>query len=192
MVLLAAALALAALAGRRLARTPPPPTTPPWPTPDPLGSSPSTRPRPAPSTEPEVADRPFADRFELDETLRGALRDRDDPVELVRTLLALGGHAPVVQGDLLVADDVAIVVLADPGHSLDAALSRAFLRIRSAGASRGIVLHLTWANPETLRRRELASPDVKHVGPESIQRMADAVVVGADPLGFVLGPAVLD
>lgn len=68
----------------------------------------------------------------------------------------------------------------------------AFLRIRSAGASRGIVLHLTWANPETLRRRELASPDVKHVGPESIQRMADAVVVGADPLGFVLGPAVLD
>ena len=161
-------------------------------TPDPLGRSSTPHPRPSPSAEPvEVADRPFTERFDLDERIRRAVHDPDDPVDLVRALLSLGGHAPEAHGDLLVAGDVAIVVLGDPGHSLDAALSRAFLRIQQARTPRGIVIHLAWVNPETLHRRELAAPNVKHVGSEAVQRMADAVMVGADPLGFVLGPAVV-
>ena len=161
-------------------------------TPDPLGRSSTPHPSPpAPGESVEVADRPFAERFELDDRIRAALRDPDDPIELVRVLLALGGHRPEVHGDRVATEDVALVVMSDPGHQLDAALARAFLRIQEARVPRGIVIHLSWVNPETLHRRELAAPNVKHVGPEAIQRMADAVTAGADPIAFVLGPAVV-
>lgn len=161
-------------------------------TPDPLGRSAPFRPRPGPVSESvEVADRPFADRFDLDERIRRAIGAPGDPVEVVRSILAIGGHEPEVHGDLVVAGDVAIVVLADPGHALDEALSRSFLRIQQARVPRGVVIHLGWVNPETLHRRELAAPNVRHVGTEAVQRMADAVTVGADPIGFVLGPAVV-
>jgi hypothetical protein len=160
--------------------------------PDPLGRSGAPRPHPGGDDESvEVADRLFADRFELDEDVRGAVRDHDDPVDLVRAILARGGHAPEVHGDLVTSDDVGIVVLPDAGHELDAALSRAFLRIQQARVPRGVVIHLGWVNPETLHRRELAAPHVRHVGAEAIQRMADAVTLGADPVGFILGPAVV-
>lgn len=161
-------------------------------TPDPLGRGGASHPRPpAEADAAEVADRPFADRFELDERIRAALPDTDDPVALVRVLLTLGGHRPEVHGDLVTTDDVALVLVPDPGHQLDAALSRAFLRIQRARVPRGVVIHLSWVNPETLHRREVAAPNVRHVGPEAIQRMADAVMAGADPLDFVFGPAVV-
>jgi hypothetical protein len=160
--------------------------------PDPLGRSSTPPPSPpAPGETVEVADRPFAERFELDERVRAALTDTDDPVDLVRVLLTLGGHHTEVHGDRVATDEVALVVMSDPGHQLDAALARAFLRIQEARVPRGIVIHLSWVNPEVLHRRELAAPNVKHVGPEAIQRMADAVAAGADPVAFVLGPAVL-
>lgn len=160
--------------------------------PDPLGGSTPARSHPVSGPGPiEAIERPFAHRFDLDDRVRRELRDPGDPVDVVRALLAAGGHAPEVHGDLLVTGHVAIVVLPDPGHALDEALSRAFLRIRSARVPRGIVLHLGWVNPEALHRRELAAPDVRHVGTEAVQRMADAVAAGADPIGFVLGPAVL-
>ncbi len=161
-------------------------------TPDPLGRSSTPHPPPPATAEAvEVADRPFAARFDLDERVRAALTDPDDPVELVRVLLTLGGHQPEVHGDRIATEEVALVVMSDPGHQLDAALARAFLRIQEARVPRGIVIHLSWVNPETLHRRELAAPNVKHVGPEAIQRMADAVTAGADPIAFVLGPAVV-
>lgn len=161
-------------------------------TPDPLGRGGASHPRPPVEVDAAgVADRPFADRFELDERIRTALSSADDPIALVRVLLTLGGHRPEVRGDLVATDDVALVLLPDPGHQLDAALSRAFLRIRQARVPRGIVIHLSWVNPGTLHRRELAAPNVRHVGPEAIQRMADAVMAGADPLDFVFGPAVV-
>lgn len=160
--------------------------------PDPLGGSTPARSRQVPDAGPvETAERPFAQRFDLDDRVRREIRDPDGPVEVVRALLVAGGHDPEVSGDLLVTGDVAIVVLPDPGHALDEALSRAFLRIRSARVPRGIVLHLGWVNPEALHRREVAAPDVRHVGTEAVQRMADAVAVGADPIDFVLGPAVV-
>ena len=160
--------------------------------PDPLGRSGTPRPRPAPGDEPvEVAVPPFADRFDLDERIRRAVRDPEDAVDVVRAILAVGGHAPEVHGDLLTSGDVAIVVLSDAGHDRDAALSRAFLRIQQARVPRGVVVHLGWVNPEMLHRRQLAAPHVRHVGAEAIQRMADAVALGADPIDFVLGPAIV-
>jgi hypothetical protein len=160
--------------------------------PDPLGRSSTPPPPPPASAEAvEVADRPFAERFELDERIRAALADDDDPVDLVRVLLTLGGHRPEIHGDRVATEEVALVVMSDPGHQVDAALARAFLRIQEARVPRGIVIHLSWVNPETLHRREVAAPNVKHVGPEAIQRMADAVTAGADPVAFVLGPAVV-
>jgi hypothetical protein len=43
---------------------------------------------------------------------------------------------------------------------------------------------------EDVHRREMLAPHVLHAGPDGIQRMADAVAVGADPLRFAVAPAV--
>lgn len=162
--------------------------------PDPLGRRDHPHP-PAPAgpdDQPAAAPHgTFADRLALDAEVRARLRDPDDPVELLRVLLELAGRRPEVHGDLLLVDDVAIAVVADRGRSIDDVLARAFLRIQQAGAPRGIILHLTWVDPATLRRREVAAPNVRHVGIEAVQRMADALRAGADPLDFVLGPALV-
>ncbi len=46
-------------------------------------------------------------------------------------------------------------------------------------------------DPSDLRRREILAPNVHHVAHDGVQRMADAVAVGADPLAFALGKVVL-
>lgn len=161
-------------------------------TPSPVERRDHPHPPPPASTDTTGSpDGDFADRFDLDERVRAQLRDPDDPVDLLRALLRVAGRRPEVRGDLLVVDDVALAVVGTRGRAVDDALARAFLRIQQARVPRGVILHLAWIDPAALHRREMAAPNVRHVGVEAVQRMADALRAGADPLDFVLGPAVL-
>jgi hypothetical protein len=192
--------------GRALGTVRPPPPLPAELSLPPELHEPHTRPSRVPSPVPRESstrhvptdDRPvehahslFSEQFDLGPDIRGRLRDPDDPVDVVRAILETGGYEPEVSGDLLRLDHVAIVILPATWHATDDALARSFLRIQRARVERGVIIHLAWLNPETLRRREAAAPNVRHVGPEAIQRMADAVVAGADPITFAVGPAVV-
>jgi len=145
---------------------------------------PGDRPRHPTISRDELGDerlphhRDVADRFELPEQVEDELTDRDDPIELVRAILAVAGREPVVDGDRIVADGVAIVIVA-------------YLRCQAAGVRRGVVIRLGWVNAEALRRREAAAPWIRHVDADAIQRMADAVAIGADPVAFAVGPRVV-
>lgn len=150
------------------------------------------RPPAPPDDEPlESVHRLFSEQFDLAADIRSRLRHPDDPVETIRAILDAGGYTPEVSGDLLRLEHVAIIVLPDLWQNADDALARGFLRIQRAQVERGVIVHLGWMNPEALRRREVAAPNVRHVGPEAIQRMADAVASGADPISFAIGPAVV-
>lgn len=46
-------------------------------------------------------------------------------------------------------------------------------------------------DPADLGRREFLAPELRHVGARAIQRMADAVSIGADPLAFASAPPVI-
>lgn len=142
---------------------------------------------PLPGTAPDVPDRPLADRLELTDRIRAEVREPDRPVDVLRAILHTSGHDVVVEGDLLRCGDVAIAV-ADPRHGAEAALTRAFLRIEASGVPRGLVLRTGYVDPHLLRRREAAAPHVRHLGPDAVQRMADAAAVGADPLSFAVAP----
>jgi hypothetical protein len=63
-------------------------------------------------------------------------------------------------------------------------LARAYLHAQASGARAGLVILLGFADPEEIARREVAAPHVQHVGSRAIQRMADAVAIGADPLAL--------
>lgn len=141
--------------------------------------------------DPTVPDRPLADRFALPEAVRAAIRDPENPTELVAALLEAGGHEVTVDGNVVVVGDTAIVTVPDVRHGAEAALNHAFLRFQESGAARGIVLRLGYVNPAIIRRREAAAPNVRHVASDALQRMADAVELGADPLVFAAGPAVV-
>jgi hypothetical protein len=160
--------------------------------PSPVGRFETHRPARGGVDEPvEQVHRPFAEQFDLDERIRAALTDPDEPVEVLRSVLQVAGHRPEVRGDLVLVDGLALLVMPDPGPRVEEALARAFLRIQQEHVPRGLIVHLGWVNPESLRGREAAAPHVRHVGPEAIQRMADAVAAGADPLTFAVGPAVV-
>ena len=42
-----------------------------------------------------------------------------------------------------------------------------------------------------VRRREFLDPALLHSGPEGIQRMADAVSLGGNPMSFAAAPALV-
>lgn len=136
--------------------------------------------------------RPVAERFDLAESVRARLRDPDDPVDVVRAILEAGGVAVEVEDDLIRADDVAVVVPRRPTAGVigPEVLNHAYLRVARSGARRGFVVVLGLLDRGDVRRRELLAPHVLHTGPEGVQRMADAVAVGADPLRFIAGPAL--
>lgn len=145
----------------------------------------------ASSTSPYSPPRKFSDRFELAASVLELITDPDDPVDVVRAILDAGARKVEPCGDLLRAGDLALVVLRTRhGAVPPGALDHAFLLIEQSGATRGLVVSpgmLPWSD---IRRREISAPHVVHVGPDAIQRMADAVAVGADPLRFAEGPAL--
>jgi hypothetical protein len=143
-----------------------------------------------PGAAPEVAPVPLADRFDLPAGVRARIDDPDDGAGIVHALLAESGRPVTRDGDLLRSDDVAIAVV-DVHGDPEQALSHGFLRIDATDARRGIVLRLGFVDPGAVRRREAAAPHVRHVGPDAIQRMADAVAAGADPVAFAGGPATV-
>lgn len=138
-----------------------------------------------------VPPRHFADRYELPESVRTRIRDPEDPVDVVRAVLEAAGGRPVVEGDTLKVGGWALVILAPHDRVIDAQmLGHAFLRVEAARATSGVVIMLGFADVEDVRRRETVAPHVVHVGPSAIQRMADAVDLGLDPLRFVMLPTV--
>jgi hypothetical protein len=140
---------------------------------------------------PAPRHRPLAEGFDLPPSI--AVRDPDDPVELVRAILEAAGLPCTVQGRLIRIGDRALVVLPRPvgGVTDRDTLSRAFREIARSDAGEGFVVTVGLLDPSDLRRREILAPNVHHVAHDGVQRMADAVAVGADPLAFALGKVVL-
>ncbi|HXF72566.1 MAG TPA: hypothetical protein VNO79_08170 [Actinomycetota bacterium] len=117
------------------------------------------------------------------------MRNPDDPTDLLRAILEAAGIPHRVDRDLIVAGELAIVVVEPDagvvvGHD---ALNHAYLRIAGSGATWGLVIALGYVDPREVERREMAAPHVRHAGPDAVQRMADAAALGADPVRFALG-----
>lgn len=163
--------------------------------PDPTDEDRPTAVRPGPSRAPvdpgSAPRRALADRFELPPGVRDRLADPDDPVELVRRLLEAAGWDVEADGDVLRAGTAAVVVVRAPiGEPLAAdALNHAYRRYAAAHVREGVVLTPGFLDPVEARRREAFEPKLRHAGPEGIQRMADAVTAGGDPLVFAAPPA---
>jgi hypothetical protein len=143
-----------------------------------------------PDDDVSVPARPFADRFVLVDEVRALVRDPERPTDLVAALLEAAGRPVDRQGDVVVSGDTAIAVVPHLAHGMEDALTRAFMHLRDTATTRGIVIRLGYVDPEEIRRREAAAPDVRHVTADAIQRMADAVALGGDPIAIAIGPAV--
>lgn len=157
--------------------------------PSPVPHEQDLHPRAAHEPAPEVRAVALADRLDLAEEIRRRVAEPDRAVDIVRAILEAAGRPVEVHGDLLVSGDVAIAVV-DVRGDAERALTHGFLRIKSTDARRGMVLRLGYVDPAIVRRREAAAPHVRHVGPDAIQRMADAAAVGGDPITFAAGPAL--
>jgi hypothetical protein len=153
--------------------------------------SPPARPVFTPAAPP-APRRPLSERFDLPEAVSERLRVTDDARDLVRAILEASGATVRVEGDVIHADGHAIVVLVPSGHVVEpGSLDHAYLCIERAGAGRGIVIGMGILDVADIRRREALAPHVLHTGPDGIQRMADAVAIGEDPLRFAAGPALV-
>lgn len=153
------------------------------------GSEPAPRPRdrhtPGELTPPH---RPLIDQFDLPEAVRTRIADPDDPIDLVRAILGAAGVRCEIDGDLIQGGESTLVILRTSGDIVIGreALNHAYLRIVGSGAPRGLVIGLGFMDPREVKRREMLAPQVLHAGPDAIQRMADAVSLGADPLRFAV------
>lgn len=141
--------------------------------------------------EVDDASTPFAERYDLPPGVTARLRDPDDPVDVLRAILEEGGRPATVTGPGVLTGDELLIVL--PGHRgvvTGEDLTHAFLRFDASSALRGVAICLGYVDPDELRRREILAPDLRHAGHGAIQRMADAVSLGGDPLAFVQAPSV--
>ena len=121
------------------------------------------------------------------------LQDPDDPVEIVRAILAAADR-PVerLDGELIRSGDKVVAVIGHRGGrpGVSKVLNDVYLRFQRSGARSGVVISLQYVDPADARRREILAPELTHQGPDAIQRMADAVAFGADPIEFAEGPAL--
>lgn len=131
----------------------------------------------------------FADRFDLPDHVRRRVTDPERPIEVVRAILEAAGRPVHLDRDVAVTGDTAIAIVSVLRTGEE--LSEAFMRVHASGAARGVIIRLAYADPELIRHREAAAPHVRHVTAEGIQRMADAVEAGGDPVEFAAGPVVL-
>lgn len=154
------------------------------------GSEPAPRPIRDRHTPGELAPphRSLMDQFDLPEAVRTGIGDPDDPIDLVRAILEAAGVRCEIDGDLIQVGESALVILRASGDVVigHEALNHAYLRVVRSGAQRGMVIALGFMDPREVKRREMLAPQVLHAGPDGIQRMADAVSLGADPLRFVV------
>ncbi len=133
--------------------------------------------------------RPLLERFDVPTGVTAAVADPDDAMALVAALLEAGGHRVDAADDVLrVGDEVVIVIRAPIGEPLERdVVNHAYRRFQESGAARGVVVTPGFLDPRDVRRREVLVPALRYAGPEGIQRMADAVAVGGDPLRFAAG-----
>ncbi|HEX6579303.1 MAG TPA: hypothetical protein VF195_00280 [Actinomycetota bacterium] len=154
------------------------------------GSEPAPRPIRDRHTPDELTPphRDLIDQFDLPEAVRARIRDPDDPIDLVRSILEAAGVHCEIDGDLVRAGESALVIMRTSGDVVigHEALNHAYLRFSRSGAQRGVVIALGFMDPREVKRREMLAPQVLHAGPDAIQRMADAVSLGADPLRFAV------
>lgn len=136
---------------------------------------------------PDDPPRLFAERFHLPPSVHAELRHRDDPVELVRAILAAAGLPAAVDGEWVSSGDHLIAVIGSRSGkpALPRVLNGLYLSFRASGARHGVVLCLDHLDPAVIRRRELLETRLGHEGPAALQRMADAVGRGEDPLEVI-------
>jgi hypothetical protein len=137
---------------------------------------------------PPEPHRSLAERFELTDDVRGRIRSAEDPVDVVRAIFESSGLPFEIDGNVLRRGDRCVIVAHATVHSPVEAetLNAAFMRFERTGARRGVVVTAGVLHASDVHRREVLAPALLHVGPSGIQRMADAVAVGADPLDLVL------
>jgi hypothetical protein len=139
-----------------------------------------------------TSDKPFADQFDLPADVRAAISDPESPAQLVGAILDAADVPYRSETGIVVAGNTAIVLVGDgTGHTVTSdELARAFLRFEAAHAADGVAICLGYVNPQELHRRELLAPRLRHAGPEAIQRMADALRLGGDPVAFATGTGI--
>ncbi|HEX2028333.1 MAG TPA: hypothetical protein VHF25_10080 [Nitriliruptorales bacterium] len=138
--------------------------------------------------EEAVPKRTLADRFDLPDAVLATVRRPDDAVDVIRAILEAAQLPVEVHENVIRSGDDAVIVASLAGGSAADALSRAFLRFQKSGASQGVVVSLGYLDPRDVRRRHALAPNLHYSGLSAIQRMADAVALGADPLKFATEP----
>ncbi len=131
-----------------------------------------------------LGPRPAAQRFELPATVRAVIPPDADHVSVLEALLAVAGHPTERDGDLVLLPNLAFIVV----HVRDEpelALSRAYLRLGKTGRAHGVVIRQGYLDPALLARRAHSAPRVIHTDTRALQRMADAVALGLNPLDFI-------
>lgn len=120
--------------------------------------------------------------------------DENDLTSIVEGILRHAGLQPMRDDDVLKVGDYALVIIKAPfGATVDVPqLNHAYFRFTGSGASRGFTLTAGFLDRHEVSRREALDPRLRHLGFDAVQRMADAVVAGADPLMFALPPSVRD
>lgn len=131
---------------------------------------------------------PLAAHFELSDRVKALIRNDEDPVDIVRAILEASDRPFHTAGNIFRRDDVAVIVLHTPLHvSVEAeTLNTAFLAFERSGAVRGAVVTAGALHVLDVRRREALAPRLLHASVDGIQRMADAVAIGADPFEVVV------
>ncbi|MDP8931486.1 MAG: hypothetical protein M3O70_23690 [Actinomycetota bacterium] len=136
--------------------------------------------------------RSFADRFDLPEVVRANLRRPDDPVDVVRAILEAARLPLEVHGNMMLSSGEAVIVVTEAGGLPSEVLTDAFLRFQKSGASQGVVITPGYVGVRDIQRREALAPHLRYTGLSAIQRMADAVALGANPLRFAIDPAIVE
>lgn len=136
--------------------------------------------------------RTIAETLDLPARVRALVEEPEDPADVVRAVLTAAGFDSRRDGDVVQVGEVAVVALRPrPAAYPHDRLNHAYHLFESSGARSGIVIWFEHVDLLEVRRRELFAPEVRHAGPEAIQRMADAVAIGADPLSYAFGPPVV-
>ncbi len=139
-----------------------------------------------------VPRRSLADRFDLPDVVRAHLHQPDDAVDVVRAILEAARLPVEVHDNVIVSGDEAMIVVTEAGGLPSDVLTEAFLRFQKSGASHGVAITLGYVAVRDIQRRQALAPNLRYTGLSAIQRMADAVAVGANPLRFAVDPAIVE
>lgn len=132
----------------------------------------------------EAPHRSLSERFDLPPAVVSQLGPEPSLEDLLEAILRAAGHEPERDDDLLLVGETAVVALHGSGKD---AMNHAYRRYDASPALTGLAITIGYLSPQEVQRRELLAPDLRYVGPDAVQRMADAVALGADPLSFAVG-----